>query len=358
MRKISAPGNVSGTFVDYDASTNPDGTQISAQWLNDVQAELIAVQTDQSIAEAAGSNGYILAAIKGIAIQLSKQVGEIFHLNSVKDPAEFDKDDPESFFPALCLSSIEDYTDISISNWPDLVTNLRARVLTYMEGKSGAKSSFDVTAWAVTSSIATLTLADTDAENAILAALSEDNLVHGSFSNWRSITLGSAIGNISAGEYAITDVDTTTRTVKFIASISDGSGSVTANIMFYLNRIPGSTTTVRVYEDSNRALMSAGDDDGTYISGLRSRDAMQEFTGGFSFGSQMANIQAVNGVFGRNQINQLMPQQASSVALGMNGITFNNANSISPKVAKTDENKTRPAANATHRYIWAGTYVA
>jgi len=64
MRKIAGPGSGSGTFTDYDPNTNPDGTVITADWANDVQDELLAVQADQGIAEGPGSNELVLEAIR------------------------------------------------------------------------------------------------------------------------------------------------------------------------------------------------------------------------------------------------------------------------------------------------------
>jgi len=115
MRKIDGPGAVANAFVDYDSVTNPNGTVYTADYGNDIQEELVAVQDEFSIAEAAGTNGYILAAIKGVAIGFGKHVGELFFLDTVKDPTAFDKDDPETFFPAKCLDAIEGYEDISVA---------------------------------------------------------------------------------------------------------------------------------------------------------------------------------------------------------------------------------------------------
>lgn len=277
MRKIAGPGAVGNAFVDYDAATNPNGTVHTADWGNDVQDELIALQDEFSIAEAAGSNAYILAAIKGAAIGFGKHVGELFFLDTVKDAVEFDKDDPETFFPAKCLDAVEGYEDLDVTNWPDLVPHLRAKVLTYFDGITGEKSSLDVTGWAIASNVATLTFANTTAENAILAALTEDQLIHGSYSNWRSITLPSAIGDITAGEYAITDVDAASRTIDFAFTASNNSGSGSFTVNFYENRIPGSTTTARLYEATARTLVSANDADGEEIAGLRRRDRFQAF---------------------------------------------------------------------------------
>ena len=273
MRKIDGPGAVANAFVDYDAILNPSGTVHTADWGNDTQDELIGIQDEFGIAEAAGTNKYVLAAIKGIAIKFGKQLGEMFYLDNVTLPTEFDKDNPETFFPGLCLDTIDVSTDIAVANWPDLVPHLRAKGLTYNEGITGSKSSFDVTDWAIVSNVATLTFANTTAENAILDALSEDNLVHASYSNWRSITLAGAIGDISAGEYALTDVDPLLRTVSFAFSSGDNSGSGAFTSNFYTNRIEGSATTARVYEATGRTLVSAND--GENISGLRRRDRFQ-----------------------------------------------------------------------------------
>lgn len=275
MRKIAGPGAVGNAFVDYDAVTNPNGTVYTADYGNDVQDELVGIQDYAGIAEAAGTNEYVLAAIKKITRDMGKHVGELFFLDTVKAAAAFDEDNPDDYFNAICLDAIEDYTDISSTNWADLVTHLRAKALTYFDGITGEKSSFDVTGWAISSNVATLTFANTTAENAILAALAEDNLVHGSYSNWRSVTLSAAIGDITAGEYAITDVDATSRTISFafVASNNSGSGSYTVN--FYENRIPGSTTTARLYQATARSLVSANDADGEEIAGLRRRDRAQ-----------------------------------------------------------------------------------
>lgn len=275
MRKIAGPGAVGGTFVDYDAITNPNGTVYTADYGNDVQDELIFIQDEAGVAEAAGTNGYVFSSMIKHIQDYSKPIGELYFLDSLKTATAFDKDDLTAYFNGICLDAIEDYTDISSTNWPDLVTHLRAKALTYNEGITGEKSAFDITDWDITSNVATLTFSNTTAENAILAALLEDNLVHGGYTNWRSITLPSTIGDITAGEYAITAIDASLRTVKFafVASNNSGSGSFTAN--FYTNRVPGSSTTARLYEATARNLVSANDANGEQINGLRVRDRMQ-----------------------------------------------------------------------------------
>lgn len=297
MRKIAGPGAVGGTFVDYDAITNPNGTVYTADYGNDVQDELIFIQDEAGVAEAAGTNGYVFSSMIKHIQDYSKPIGELYFLDSLKTATAFDKDDLTAYFNGICLDAIEDYTDISSTNWPDLVTHLRAKALTYNEGITGSKSAFDVTDWDITSNVATLTFANTTAENAILAALLEDNLVHGGYTNWRSITLPSTIGDITAGEYAITAIDATLRTVKFafVASNNSGSGAFTAN--FYTNRVPGSSTTARLYEATARNLVSANDANGEQINGLRVRDRFQGHYQGVSYFTVATPTAGVSGPY-------------------------------------------------------------
>ena len=105
----------------------------------------------------------------------------------------------------------------------------------------------------------------------------EDKLVHGSYSNWRTLTVAADIGDIPAGTYEITGIDTTSRTVSFALAASDNSGSDTGIIVFYPYRVAGSETTARLFEVSDRVLISEASD-GTAVSGLRHRDATQRWT--------------------------------------------------------------------------------
>jgi hypothetical protein len=280
------------------------------------------------------------------AIQYSKQVGEIFFLDQQKDPVEFSQSSPTDFFPAVCLSAINSYSDISDSNYPDLVPHLRGRKLTYLAGLSGEKSQFDVESYDVTSNVATLTFADQPTENDVLAALAEDSLVNGGFSNWRSIELPSAIGGITADVYAITDVDEINRTVKFSVGIADESGSVTAVAEFPEHKVAGSTTTARLFEVKGRSLVAANDSDGEVISGLRRRDRMQGHWHDFynntsirqSGTSDATDSEDADTPAGDGYVRE-------PVSDGTNG---------TPRTGSTTE----PRALGVHVYMWAGRYTA
>lgn len=194
-------------------------------------------------------------------------LGKLEFLDSYSAPSETN--------PRLCLDAINGSEDISDSNWPDLVPHFRGKLLKVKEGTAGEKSQFDVTAWDITSNVATLTFANATAEQAILDDLLEDNNVHGSFGSWRAIRLPSAIGDIAAGTYAITAVDTVSRQIEFSYTSADNSGSVTAVAEFPAHEVPGSSTTARVFQVSGRSVVSANDGDDEVISGLRRRDQMQ-----------------------------------------------------------------------------------
>ncbi|ORC37254.1 hypothetical protein B4O97_03430 [Marispirochaeta aestuarii] len=352
MRKIAGPGHVSNEFADYDPITNPDGTVVTAQWANDVQRELIGVQDEFSIAEADGSNTYILSAIKGMAIKYGKKLGEVFFSEEYEAPAAFDKDNPEDFNPAVCLSSIEDHLDISATNWPDLVPVLRARPAYYMHNKTGEKYQFDVTNWAIVSNVATLTFANTTAELAILGVLSEDTVAHGGYGNWQTITLASAIGDIAAGDYAITDVDAASRTISFAYAASDNSGGVTAVASFYRHRVAGSTTTARLFPVDGYAIMSEGSD---RVSGFRKLDQMQRITGDVIVASGSA-IAPATGAFYQTAIADGVAATSGSYNRFL--VSLDSSGSPNARTSATTDGETRPRNIAAYMYLWGRSYVA
>ena len=347
MRKIAGPGHVANNFVDYDPPGTPNGTVYTADYGNDVQDELVAIQDQFSIAEAAGTSEYILAAIKGIAKSHGKMTGELYWLDGFEDPVEFDKDDPDIFHPGLCLSAIDGELDISTANWAALVPHLRAQALIYLKGKAGEKTAFDVTDWSIVSNVAQITFANTTAENAVLAALAEDQLVHGSYSNWRSITLPGAIGDITAGDYAITDVDPVARTIDFAFTAGDNSGSGVFTVNFYPHRIVGSTTTARVFEINGRTLVSAGDADGEAFAGLLRRDRAQGHRHSAMIDS---NSGAYDGSFGttpRGTTDQLL------LTGGVRDPVTDTTNGV-PRVGLT----TDPRSMIGHLYMHGRSYTA
>lgn len=262
MRKINSPGNVSNLFVDYDPVNNPLGTVYSADWGNDVQTDLIRVQEFAGLPEAAGSQANVLKSIIKIAKEQAKELGEVFSLDTLKLPTAFnatDTDTAQTYFPALCLSNINIQTTISTTNWPLLVPHLRAKQIKYLEGLGGEVSSF---ACSVAGSVVTLT--NTTENNRLLVALAKWVLVHGSYTNWITVTVGGV-------DFAITNINTTTRAITVTGSPDAGATTCT----FFPHRIPASATTARVYAHTGKSIISPNDSDGLFIPGVMMDDYMQ-----------------------------------------------------------------------------------
>ncbi len=274
MFRTAATGNVANRYADEVVGVS-QGTVIEEQDKNIVQEELVAavIGAGLSIETSPGTvENQLLEAIEKLVAERGKQLGELFYLDQGVDPSEWDRDNPEAYFAGVSLD--EGDQDLDVANWPDLVPYLLARALTYNEGIGGEASAFDVTDWDVTGNVGVLTFANTTAELKALAALVEDNLVHGSFTSWRSVTLAGPIGNIPAGTYALDAVDAVARTVTFDVTASNGSGSVTETVQFLIHAIEGSADA-RVFEYPAGVLAAANDSDGEALAGLRRRDRGQ-----------------------------------------------------------------------------------
>jgi hypothetical protein len=327
MRKIDGPGNVLNAFVDYDPVNNPQGTVVTADFMNDVQDELIAIQTDASIAESAGSNAQILKLIKFNAIKYSKNIGEFFWLESNRNPSAFVLATPDDFYPAINLSKININLDISTTNYPLLVPYLRALKVRYLDGKSG-----EVNSWTATVSGSNIAMPTSTDSDAILSSLAEDVLVHGGYTNYRSIT-------VAGTEFPITNINTSTRVITVTGTPSAGSQTVE----FFNYRITGSSTTARLFEVNGRGFIAPNDSSGRHQNGLRVRDRFQghkirldNSTNGtqstFVSGTDIYNIGGTN-------------NQTSIISDGTNG---------TPRTGLT----THGAGVSAHLYIWARSYIA
>jgi hypothetical protein len=332
MRKIDGPGNVLNAFVDYDPVNNPQGTVVTADFMNDVQDELIAIQTDASIAESAGSNAQILKLIKFNAIKYSKSIGEFFYIEENKSPSAFVIATPDNFFPAINLSKININLDISTTNYPLLVPYLRALKVRYLDGTSG-----EVNSWTATVSGSTITMPTSTDSDAILSSLAEDVLVHGGYTNYRSIT-------VAGTEFSITNINTSTRVITVTGTPSAGSQTVE----FYNYRITGSSTTARLFEVKGRDIITPNDSSGRHQNGLRVRDRFQghghlinQLSGGSGTGLQFV-LAALNvSTFSSSHTGNI----TSAIDDGTNG---------TPRTGLT----THSAGVSAHLYIWARSYIA
>jgi len=323
-----------------------------------------------------------------------KNVGELFWMD--------DYIATSSTFPAYWLN--QETATIATTNYPDLVPFLRSKKIAY----GGTDSSFFVTSWAISSNVATLTLAKNSnfsgtvtasssstltfstsqsftignilvlsngsyvrilsgsgtswvvdiaitissgtgrvlrKEEIILLGLAEDLLIYGSYTNWRTITLSNAIGNIDAGEYAISSINTTNNQVSFSYTASNASGTGAFYVEFYPNRIVGSSTSARIFQNTGRVLYGVNDFD--FVSGLRKRNQTQGHWHNVLLRSRASDTTTTRLSIGLNE------DTNNSRDDSVRNPTSDNING-SPRTGK---NTTADSYNA-YLYIWAGTYTA
>lgn len=255
--------------------------------------------------------------------------------------------DPSENAPWLILSNPDAVLDAA--HWPDLVPYYRDKKLRYMPGTGSAKTAFDITTYSRSSNTVTITLANTDPEKAIMAALAEENLVHGSFASWHAINLATDLnsGDVPAGDYAITALDAGNRTISFAHAGSNiGATAVSATLSVYPHRIPGSATTARHYQIKGRTLVSINDDDGEVIIGLRRRDRTQGHLHGPFPGA--AGYYVDGGDIGGNRAAGTSPIASKT------GPVISDGTNGTPRIGKTTDPRSLGAVPA----LWAGRYVS
>lgn len=229
-----------------------------------------SIQGDKSYSD-------FISDVTKVSIDRSHYWGEPFPLLEYRAPSPWYASTPDTYFPAICLTDVSLYTDLAEANWgAATIARLRAIKTVFKEGMVGAISSPSVTNWAIVSNVATLTFVNNADTIAALTALLEDEQHHGSYSNWRTVTLATAIGDITAGTYAMTNVNAGARTVSFAFTAADNSGAGSFTVDFYAYRIAGSTTTARVFSERGLSLIGVNDANGYFVSGgLRRRGYFQ-----------------------------------------------------------------------------------
>jgi hypothetical protein len=234
---------------------------------------------------------------------------------------------PDNFFPAINLSKININLDISTTNYPLLVPYLRALKVKYLDGTSG-----EVNSWTATVSGSSITMPTSTSSDAILSSLAEDVLVHGGYTNYRSIT-------VAGTEFPITNINTSTRVITVTGTPSAGSQTVE----FYNYRITGSSTTARLFEVKGRGFIAPNDSSGRHQNGLRVRDRFQGHrhtifaSSDGSTGVSITNVQNASGTSDRSSSNPISD-------------TVNDT----PRTGST----THGAGVSAHLYIWARSYIA
>lgn len=273
-----------------------------------------------------------------------------------KSSVGFDKDSPGSYFPAICLDTIETSLDIDAAHWPLLVPVLRAAKMIYLEGLTGESADYELTGWAVAGGTATLTLANNAANNQLLAVIAEHFLA---IADYPVVYLPNAISAIDAGDYRITGAYPVTRTIEFATSAGNGSGASSERVQIFPHRIPGSATQARIYGARGMALMSAGWD-GHMAGGLR-RSYMQghlrelRVTVGGGDGSayswDQANRESVP--FRGTAVQSQYKDKTNTEGAPLLGAFTSDGTNGTPRIGA----ETEPRSLTAHLYLGGGRYV-
>jgi len=168
-----------------------------------------------------------------------------------------------SGFPAISLTRIEKYADISVTDAPDFHAIMRNEFIEVNNGSNVFTDEFSVTS--VTGQ--NIVLDDNASNNALLESLYEDALVNGggletpSYTSWLSITGDNGI------DYPITGLNLSTRTITVSGSLVSFS-----YIKLSQYRIGGDPSKVRVFSWRGRTISGSNI---SAVSGLRRRDQFQ-----------------------------------------------------------------------------------
>lgn len=152
------------------------------------------------------------------------------------------------------------------ANWTELVPALRA-----IFGSVNGTTNFSITGFTPGSPTTVLQFANNAANNAFLLALQEEQNYHGSFVNFRTLSVITPFGDLAAGDYAITAIDTSLRTVDITATTTSSSAGT---VRYYPFRIDSATSTVnaRWFKVEDATLRTIG---GDVIPFFRVRDRIQ-----------------------------------------------------------------------------------
>ncbi|RHX94998.1 hypothetical protein DLM76_06600 [Leptospira yasudae] len=206
--------------------------------------------------------------------QEKKYLGEMFWMDELRSPS--------SDFPAFCLASADQVINATgTGGMPDLVSYWLNKPLRY-DPLGANVTDFDAISYTIASNVLTITFANTTPCQKMINALAEENLVHGSFTNWITGTLLQTIGGVPANAtLAISALSTSSRTISFTCTAANSSGSLSGvKLRFYKHRLPdaaGTTVTnqVRHFAMQGRGFVSVMDSDSEWIGGLRRRDRFQ-----------------------------------------------------------------------------------
>ncbi|MDI7237350.1 hypothetical protein QMM95_14880 [Leptospira santarosai] len=266
---------------DGEVIESKQATSVKTGLVTDLHADLIAginPDTNNPLKFVKGINQVYLFFKNFLDVtfkQERKFVGEMFWMDDIRAAS--------TDFPAFCLAAPDQLINASgAGGMPDLVSYWLNKPFRF-DPLGTNVTDFDAISYSISSNVLTVTFANTTACQKMIDALVEDNLVHGSFTNWMTGTLLQAIGGVPANAtLAITALSSASRTISFTCAAANSSGSLSGvKMRFYKHRLPditaGTTITsqVRHFAVQGRGFVSVMDSDSEWIGGLRRRDRFQ-----------------------------------------------------------------------------------
>jgi hypothetical protein len=360
MRKVSGIGHVNNRFVDKDPPAVPSGTRINADVMNDIQDDLLSVQEEMGVGESAGTDKGFLSALKRLIIEKSKQVGELFWLEEYKEPEPFDQLNPDTYFPAICLSGYQSrpYGEILIqdSNWPQLNTYLRSRKLRRYSGSDQEDDQFQIHAYEITA----FNTARLELDSTVTPALIQDSKSQGN-ARYRTINLIFPVGPIPAGEYQLKNMFNNAAYIDFTGTPEVNTTNRPCEI--YLHRIAGDSSSSILYTIFDRSITTPSDVGDIIFEGLKSEDhfqgfqigALADFTGQREYTAQ-ARERDKSALLG-----DYLNYGEIVLTRGGGGGDFNDRNLRPMEAFGFSEPRMGPTTKGkdlrAHLYMWGGRYI-
>ena len=272
-----------------------------------------------------------------------KKIGEIFPVNGAVLSASQD-------FPAICLSNIVNYLDIAITEFPLLVNEKRQDKIQLLYNDSGSMVTVEDFVATIVGTTVTLTGPNATDVDSILLALVEEAKFAANSETPNYTLLNRAI-TIADVEYLITGINLATDAITVDSSPGDGVG---VSVSFYEHRVPGSSTSARLYSARGVSVMSPGDADRYFVGGLARRGYFQEFSGTANFhGGGDATVFA-NGTGAVIPYGFRTQYRAAGTTLAgassYDGFEINPNGSAGVRTATTTNGPTL----VTNLYMWAG----